>query len=133
MVMKTLFAVLMLSVAGAASATVWNCRNTDMEIACDGETCAASFEQDFTPMSLALNTDGELSICAYSGCWDGTGSVHEHAGFVSIIANDLGFTPDLQGDAPRQRAAILLDTEGNVALLRVGVFAQPMTCRAIDD
>lgn len=131
--MKTLLAVLMLAAAGAANAKTWNCRNAEMEIACDGEACTAAFGPDFTPMTLTLNSDGEVAICAYSGCWDGTGSVREHAGFMTVIAADLSFTPDLQGDGARQRAAIVLDTEGNVALLRLGAFAQPMTCRATTD
>ena len=52
----------------------WQRRN-DLEIRCDAENCTAEEEGNFTPMSVTVDDAGLMSVCAYSGCWEGKGTV----------------------------------------------------------
>ena len=56
-------------VATASGTQQWNCRNTDFGIVCF-DTGKCEVADSFTPMDITVSPD-ELSICAYSGCWEG--------------------------------------------------------------
>ena len=61
---------------GTAYAESWQCRN-DLEIRCVEGKCSAETKSGFTPMSVSFSDNGKMSVCAYSGCWEGTGKVFE--------------------------------------------------------
>ena len=109
----------------AASYSAWTCSNQDTEIACDTSGCEVA--ETFTPMSVSLDT-GSLSVCAYSGCWQGPpSSVHLASDrFHTFTAKALPFST-----APASVAdiAITVDLHSGVATLIVAdVFAHPMHC-----
>ena len=108
--------------------TTFNCRNADLEVTCNEARCIASAEGDFTPMSLAFNDAGSFSLCAYSGCWEGEGRVFSDSRYLHIMARNLAFTPDVNPEPNRQDLAIVLDKTDNIALLKLGHYAQPMPC-----
>lgn len=48
----------------------YQCSNPLSETSCVDQNCAVKTES-FTPFSIMVETNHELSICAYSGCWNG--------------------------------------------------------------
>ncbi len=126
-------AMLLALAAPAAGAGSWHCRNTDLEVACADGRCQAAEAGTFTPMDVAFDDAGALSVCAYSGCWDGTGEVGGDARFLTVVARGLPFSTAPEGDdAMRADVALLLDRDGDVALLRVAAYAQPFACTRRD-
>lgn len=106
--------------------SAWACSNLDVEITCDAVGCQAA--DSFTPMSVSLSTE-EISVCAYSGCWQGAPISAHWAGkrFQSFTAESLPFStaPDTGADI-----AITIDTQTGVATLLVAeIFAHPMRCQ----
>lgn len=134
--MKNLSLVLLAMLALPAGATTWNCRNADMEVACSEGECHATVDHGFTPMDVAFNDDGSISVCAYAGCWEGEGEVFTDGRFLSIAARGLVYSTDQERGTDQERRhdlAILLDLDDNVAMLKSGVFAQPLICRVLED
>lgn len=54
--------------AVGADAEQWRCRNTDFEVDCSDGKCQLS--DSFTPMDIYVSAE-HVSICAYTGCWEG--------------------------------------------------------------
>lgn len=108
----------------------WACSNQDVEITCDGTGCQAS--DAFTPMSVSLSRE-DISVCAYSGCWQGAPISVHWAGtrFQTFTAESLPFStaPDSDADTGAD-IAITIDTQTGIATLLVSeLFAHPMRCQ----
>lgn len=131
--MRLMIALVFASLSAVGQAETWNCRNADMEIGCSEGRCEATIGHGFTPMGVAFNDDGEVSICAYSGCWEGQGEVTRSELFVSITASNLTYSTDTEPGTMRQDAAILLDLSDNIALLKLGTYAQPLVCKVLSE
>lgn len=117
--------ILGLSLFGAVvQAETWECRN-DVEISCADGKCEAKTKSDFTPMSVSFDRTGMMSVCAYSGCWEGTGKVSDTENFMMLTGNDLKFSTSAD---MTESIAITLDKRDYVALIKVGAFAQPLIC-----
>ncbi len=119
--------ILILSIFGVASAQTesWQCRN-DMEITCDGGKCEAKTSDGFTPMSVSFSDSGEMSVCAYTGCWEGMGKVIKNANFLMISGENLVFSTAADST---QNIAITLDRNDNIGTLKAGSFAHPLICK----
>lgn len=130
MMLKTLLATMMLAACTAANAAAWHCTNKDMEIGCNGNCCNALPPGDFTPMSINFTDDGYVYACMYSGCWEGQGEAFQSDGFLSIHAGNLTYSTDPVPGEMREDVALLLDLGDNVALMKVGAYAQPLICAA---
>ncbi len=113
-----------------AHADVWNCRN-DIEVQCAGGDCSAETEPgNFTPMSLAFSSTGSFSLCAYSGCWDGEGTVVSTAPFLVIThARAEWSDPSSNGERDAD-VMIALDREDGIAVIKASGFATPLHCKA---
>ena len=113
----------------ALSATVptssWQCRN-DLEISCNAEGCEAG--ESFTPMDVRFDDAGSMSVCAYSGCWEGTGTVVNSEAFVVLTGHKLAFSTAPDSEDSKQDIVIVLDRADQVALLKAGAFAHPLLC-----
>ncbi len=111
-----------LAVAGfPAAAAGWDCTNRDIaEIRCDRKSCDIERES-FTPMELSL-TPARVEICAYSGCFSGRVAIRRTAGDLVLYHAAIG-TGGASG-----RAAIILDTRAQTALMRWGGFSNVMKC-----
>lgn len=107
-----------------ANADGWECRNEAVEIVCDSAACAVS--EAHTPMHVHFDQN-RLSVCAYTGCWEGEASIVAQAGqFLWVTGEALPFStmPDSPSDM-----AFQLDRDTQVATLIVsGGFAHPMRC-----
>ncbi|KFN48697.1 hypothetical protein [Arenimonas composti] len=110
----------------------WHCRN-DLEIRCGGGSCAVAGEGESTPLSVAFADDGAISVCAYTGCWDGRGRADGDDRYLTVSARGLPFSTAPE-DAPRPAdVAVLLDRETSVALLHADGFALPLHCVGVGD
>lgn len=110
--------------AANPSVDSWQCRN-DIEIRCDAGKCQA--EESFTPMSVSFDDAGKMSVCAYSGCWEGKGTVFNSGDFLMLSGQNLKFSTADSADM-NEDIAITFDRKDNVALLKAGSFAQPLIC-----
>lgn len=115
---------------GYAHAEVWNCRN-DIEVQCVSGECSSVAEQgSFTPMSLAFSSTGSFSLCAYSGCWDGEGTVVSMAPFLVItLAKAEWSDPSSEGELDAD-VMIAFDRQDKIALIKARSFATPLHCKA---
>ena len=126
--MRLVSLLALLAAFAPAAAETWKCTNPEMEIACADGDCSAQLEHGFTPMDIAFNDEGDIYACAYSGCWEGRGEVHRNGVFLAILARELTWSTDPQPGEMREDVAILLDLTDDIALLKAGVFAQPLVC-----
>lgn len=123
--------VLLIGLAGVlpctdAVARQWTCRNNDFEISCGEGRCAAQPSGGFTPLSVSLDADGgQMSVCAYSGCWEGRASIVRRGTFRIHTGLDLKWT-GVTGAAAD--FAVVLDLADRVAVLKGAGFALPLTC-----
>ena len=111
----------------AAPSAQWQCHN-DVEISCEVGRCEAADRDSFTPMAVRFDAAGSMSVCAYSGCWEGTGTVVKREPFIVLTGHDLPFSTAADSAARRADIAIVLDREDEVAILKAGAFAHPLRC-----
>lgn len=106
------------------AATDWNCRNNDFEISCSSKKCKIA--TSFTPMHVSFDLKGNMSVCAYSGCWEGVGKVTHAVNYTIIAGHNLKFSTsgNNQGDF-----LIAIDTNDKVAVIKGFGYAMPMTCK----
>jgi hypothetical protein len=118
--------IFILSVFGLTSTSMesWQCRN-DLEIACANGKCEAKTKDGFTPMDVSFDESGKMSVCAYTGCWEGTGKVFKNADFLSLHGENLKFSTS----AMSEDIAITLDKRDNIAILKAGAFSHPLICQ----
>lgn len=115
---------------GYAHAEVWNCRN-DVEVQCARGACSSEAEQgSFTPMSLAFSSSGSFSLCAYSGCWDGEGTVVLTAPFLVITHVKAEWSDPSSNGERDTDVMIAFDRQDGIAIIKAGGFATPLHCKA---
>src|SRR5690606_41423856 len=94
--------VLALGMACAhAQAETWRCFN-DVEVACTWDGCSIAADGGFTPIDLAFSSEGGVSLCAYTGCGDGSGDVVARLPFLVMDGRLLPWSdapggPDCEG------------------------------------
>lgn len=113
------------------SAATWRCRN-DLEVRCGEAGCEASGDGDFTPMSVHLDESGSISVCAYTGCWEGAGVATGDDRFLVLTGRELEFTTAPAAEPAPADLAIVLDRTDGVATLKVNEFAQPLICQRLE-
>lgn len=110
---------------------IWECRN-DLEVTCGEGTCAAQPEGEFTPMRVHVETSGRMSVCAYSGCWEGEGEVFQRQEFLVLLGHDLKFSTAQNTESAQEDIAITIDRGDKVATFKAGAFSHPMLCEQIE-
>lgn len=124
--MIELAAALML---GASKAEVppesWNCRN-QIEVWCAADGCAATPPDEFTPMDIWATQTGALSVCAYSGCWEGKATASAAGGRLLWSGDALPFQSSVEG-AVGDVTLLILAADG-VGFIRAGGIATPLLC-----
>lgn len=118
------------ALSSTAPTARWQCRN-DLEISCDTEHCETS--DSFTPMSVTVDDAGSMSVCAYTGCWEGTGTVVQSERFVVLTGHDLPFSTAPDAAESQADIVIAIDKQDHVAILKAGSFAQPLLCEQLTD
>lgn len=123
--MRAFIGGLVLCLSGTTvMAEKWSCKN-DMEIQCDSTACEVS--DSFTPMDVALNTRGTISVCAYSGCLEGNAVVTTNDRNLVFTARDLPFSSSVKQDGS-ESAFVLVDRTDGVGFLKMASFAHPLIC-----
>lgn len=111
----------LLLLPGYSTAKTWKCTNKDLEIQCTAEKCDSS--DGFTPIQVSINSEsGYMSICAYSGCFEGTGVTtknQSHLLFSGLALSNAENSADVM---------VALDIEKKVAVLSGMSFAMPLHC-----
>lgn len=113
------------ALAASADTRAWSCRN-DVEVACADGACAASPKSEFTPLDIAADTKGEVSVCVYSGCWTTSARPVRRAGRLLWSIDRARWSDKPETDA---RITLLVDTREGVGFVRVDSFASPLICR----
>jgi hypothetical protein len=113
--------------ADQATAEEWSCRNENAEIRCDSKKCEVTTPDGFTPTDLNVNTNGNVSFCAYTGCWEGQAANKLRAGKY-FIAVGLDLPWSTSSEDSKGSFAVIVDTTTSVAVVLSDVFQQPMTC-----
>jgi hypothetical protein len=123
--MRMIPAALMLLAPFPALAQDFHCRNTDAEIRCSGGSCEVETDTGaFTSMELSRKGD-RLTICAYSGCWEGTIRMRRTHGDVTFLSADARIaTP---GEPRREPLAVMYDRGGSAQIRWLG-FSNTMRC-----
>lgn len=117
-------------IACGQSSTAWTCRATH-DVQCSEGQCEVGNDQGIVPIVVSFDTQGNLSMCAYSGCWEGTGHVLASAPFFTIVGENLPWSfPDSTDVAD---VSVTLDLSDGVAVAKGKSFAIPMICESIAD
>jgi len=103
----------------------WNCRN-QIEVWCAADGCAATPPEESTPMDIWASSSGDISACAYSGCWEGKAATSAAAGRLLWIGDNLPFVSSVEG-ATGDVTLLILAADG-VGFVRAGGIATPVLC-----
>ena len=120
------FIFVFLTFFGSAETGKWNCKN-EVEIVCSKDGCEPS--ADFTPMSVTVSESGDISVCAYTGCWEGSGKGLNEGNFLTFSAPDLPFSTQ---PSSKESIFVVIDKTDGVGLLKAGKFAHPVVCKKSD-
>ena len=101
----------------------WNCRNKDLQVQCDPTGCEAT--KDFTPVSVSVSQKGRIEICAYSGCWEGSGKVTRTRHHTLVSTTTLRWKGVSANPAD---FIIAIDARDRVGFIKGGGFAMPLQC-----
>lgn len=112
--------------ADGAGAVAWSCIN-QVEVWCGENSCAARPADETTPLSVSAQTDGKFSVCAYSGCWEGTARHHHMNGRLLLTAEDVPFTSGAPG-LTTPVTLLIVETDGT-GFVRAGGLATPLICK----
>jgi len=123
--MRKIMGLLLIIASSSALAVDWNCRNHDMEISCSSEECEVS--DGFTPMDVYFGDEGNMSLGAYTGVWEGVGKVLKQESYTVVIGKNLRFSTS-NSDDMNADFIIAIDTKDKVAVIKGAGYAMPMTC-----
>jgi len=121
--MRLLISIILASFSTHALSSRWNCRNNDLEIRCSSSKCETS--DGFTPFHISINDNGALSICAYSGCWEGKGKVVKSGKHIFLSGTKLKWTGTNSSNAD---FIVAVDTSDKVGFVKGEGVAMPITC-----
>lgn len=106
-------------------ADAWSCRN-QVEVWCAADGCAATNSDEFTPMDITASANGDLSVCAYTGCWSGKARVARAEGRWLWAGDGLPFSTSADG-ATADVTLVIVARDG-VGFVRAGGLATPVLC-----
>ena len=103
----------------------WRCRN-QVEVWCAADGCAATNPDEFTPMDVTAKADGDLSVCAYSGCWTGKAKVARAGGRWLWAGDGFSFSSSAEGE--KTDVTLVIVARDGVGFVRAGGLATPVLC-----
>jgi hypothetical protein len=128
--LKTMLVGCFLLLPCVAQAGGWNCRNEDFEIRCMEGKCTAEPEGGFTPFQVSVGAGGaSLSICAYSGCWEGNARPLKSGHHLLVSGRHLKWSGTVPSPADFM---VAIDLADKIGFVKGEGFAMPMTCTAAD-
>ena len=103
----------------------WSCQS-QVEVWCTVDSCAAKAEDETTPLDVWAREDGEISVCAYTGCWEGAAQFSNTDGRLVWAARNLDFTSGRGGFGAD--VSLMIITGEGVGFVRAGGLATPLLC-----
>lgn len=107
----------------SARADTQTCRNSDLEIVCLDGRCEVN--EGFTPLSVKLE-GARLSVCAYSGCWEGEAERVEDDRSLYMVSHAMKWSGADPGEDVSFQLALSKVT--GIAVLNGASFALPLQC-----
>lgn len=104
----------------------FSCSNRDMEITCNTEECIIS--DTFTPLDVSLYFNGNMHVCAYSGCYSGKAVIFNHPPYIIYAGSNLLLNVDRDASSETMAITISINTMTNIAVINGGPFAMPLLC-----
>jgi hypothetical protein len=126
MLSKTAFIFAMLAVASPAGAQQFACSNRSAEIRCGAGACEVK-TAEFTPMSLS-RAGRTLSICAYSGCWEGQIAIRRVQGQTEFLYARVRNGQAASPPPEMSHLSVLFDHRSNTAQMNWAGFSNVMDC-----
>jgi len=121
-------ALLLAFAAADVHADAWQC-DTDLEVQCYDGSCSARTEADgFIAIGLQFDSTGNFSMCAYSGCWKGKGSVASTKPFLIIWKAQVDWSDPNRRVEGREDVLIAFHRQDQLAVVKVGTIATPLHC-----
>jgi hypothetical protein len=122
---QQILVLFILVISNAVHATIWNCRNP-IEINCADDDCIQI--KDHTPMDIYVDEEGSLIVCAYSGCWEGTGKVFHSKNFLIVAGLHLDFVQGDRRQKSEKHILIGIDRNDSIGFVKSGAINNPITC-----
>ena len=127
MMIKVMIPLFFYSISSFVWATsTWNCRNLSAEITCNQKQCEIN-QDGFTPFDISTNAKNELTVCAYSGCWEGKATAFNTKNYLVLAGHALQWSHDAK-QTPAQ-FLLNIDTRTKVGFLQGEGFAMPLQCQ----
>jgi len=103
----------------------WSCRATH-DIQCSEGDCEIAEDQGIVPIDSYFDASGKVSMCVYSGCWEGDGQIQTSKQFHSVRGENLPWSsPDIDD---YMDVFVSVDVGRGVGVALAGPFAVPMIC-----
>lgn len=125
--MKYVIVILFVLFPIISFASSWGCSN-DIQVMCSKDGCGASDGDDFTPIDVRVDEDGEMQVCAYTGCWSGKGKVSINGVFTIFYGKGFRFSTSPDRDDLVEDLMVVVDRRDNVGFLKNSIFTQPLIC-----
>ncbi len=111
-----------------SQAQEWKCKN-DVEVQCEQSKCSVMAEEH-TPMEVTFSDSGKISACAYTGCWEGLGTVSKNSSFLILSVKKAKWVTPIKTKR-KNDLIFILDKTDNIGFIKVNTFAQPLLCKKI--
>lgn len=104
----------------------WSCAN-NIEVWCEAGDCSTKPADETTPMSISAYRDGAISVCAYTGCWEGKATVAEKDGRILWTGDNFAFSTQPDGAFKADITLLIVEKDG-AGFIRAGAIATPLFC-----
>ncbi|WP_152598522.1 MULTISPECIES: hypothetical protein [Acinetobacter] len=117
---------LVLLCSSSYAQTSWQCTNKHAEISCTQQNCQVQTE-DFTSFNFLIDSNKEISICAYSGCWRGPVTYTNSKKFDQYFTQQLIWN---NGETKDESFSITIDKTTKLGNLLGSGFILPLICES---
>ena len=103
----------------------WSCRATH-DIQCSDGNCDVAEDQGVVPIDAYFDASGKVSVCVYSGCWEGDGQIQMTKQFHTVLGENLYWNNPNVDDF--MDVFVVVNIGRGVGVAQAGPFAVPMIC-----
>ena len=125
MLFRILIACFCLLLSCLGFAEQWRCKN-EVEISCSEQSCTVN--SDFTAMDITVEANGQISVCAYTGCWEGEVKVTNNHSVMTMTVEQAEWKTAGE-TSQRDDLVLVIDQSDQIGFIKVTGFAQPLLCQ----